>query len=116
MRKKVRVILQGVMLLQGVFWIGIGIITMINGDGGWMDVLISALMLADGIFFIGLALLIKKDVLLLKIFTGAFLFVNLVLTVTDQMGVYDYGVLVLNIAAITAFLYVYMFGDKKDNA
>ncbi|MDD5017968.1 MAG: hypothetical protein PHO15_07730 [Eubacteriales bacterium] len=113
MKKKVKIALQTVMILQGVLWIVFGMAGLTKADIGMTAALFVILMLANGILFIVLALVVEKDMLILKIFTAIFIFVNLILTITDQVGLFDYCVLILNIMSISGCLYLYLSAEKQ---
>ncbi len=95
------------MLAQAVFWVVSAVLRTVNVSGT-MDAVLAVLMLADGVAFAVLACLLKKRWLLLKIATLSFLLVNLALTVTDQMGVYDWIVLALNGIAAGSVMVLYL--------
>jgi hypothetical protein len=61
-------------------------------------------MFINGIVFIVLAVIIRINRIWVKIASFVFLGVNLILTVTDQMGVLDYVVLILNIVTIISLI------------
>lgn len=95
-------------IFQAVVWIILSIIYFFNSNS---NILIFALMVVNGICFFVLSLLLDSS----KIFRiGIFLFllINLILTFTDQMGVYDYLVLVLNIISLTAF-FIYIAKQRN---
>ncbi len=116
MRDKIVTALKVIMILQGLMWIVFGIISLAKPHGDLMTLLICTLMPANGVLFIIFALIIKKDKLLLKVFTFAFIIVNLILTVTDQTGLFDYCVLVLNIITLFGYIYFFISGRKQRGA
>lgn len=87
------------MVAQGMFWLILAttplVVSMVTGA------VVSVLMLLNGLFFIALSFFGYRS-RWLSMLTFAFLAVNLVLSVTDQMGVYDIIVLVMNILSIAA--------------
>ena len=88
------------MILQGVLWLYMATQSIITGKSG---LLVFLLMLLDGILFILLALpdIHRRRYSFIAL---AFLAGNTLLTVTDQMGVMDYLVLVWNIALLILVL------------
>ena len=110
MKKIVWIVLICIFAAQAVFWIVFGLLALSNGQ---QNTFISLLMIADGAVFGLLALLCKKEHLFIKIITLIFLFVNTVLTVTDQMGAIDIAVLVLNIIALLGCLYLFISGRSS---
>ena len=105
---------QAAMLAQAVMWTVFAVMRLIELSGS-MDMVLAILMFANAAAFAVLGCLFKKRRLLLKISTLAFLFVNMVLTFTDQMGVYDWIVLGLNIISLGGCLALYTekSSDKK---
>ena len=97
---------QVAMLAQAVLWIVFAVMRIIKISGS-MDVVLALLMVANGIAFAVLGCLLKRRWLPLKILTVSFLLINLVLTVTDQMGVYDWLVLGLNVISLGGCLVLY---------
>ncbi len=98
------------MVLQGLLWILF--ITGVLGLPATTGMLIRVLMLINGLFFIALAF-IGHRARWLSVLTVAFLVINLVLTVTDQMGVYDYTVLIMNIISIVCFITILQTAKSK---
>jgi len=84
---------QTAMLAQAALWVIFAVMRIIDISGS-MDMVWALLML--------------------KILTLAFLLVNLVLTVTDQMGVYDWLALGLNIVSLGGVVVSYWSGSRKD--
>jgi 4-amino-4-deoxy-L-arabinose transferase-like glycosyltransferase len=72
-------------------------------------------MALNAIPFILLSRLYRKT-LLLKIVTALFLAVNLILTFTDQMGLFDYIVLALNIVTLICFMIAVTKGRQKNES
>jgi len=70
-----------------------------------------ALMAANGICFLLSALLFDKGKFF-KVIIYFFLAVNLILTITDQMGFFDYFILALNVISITSLI-IYPALKKK---
>lgn len=108
MRKAARIVLVCILAVQCVFWIVSGILML---DGA-PHIVVPLLMIADGIAFGALVLLCKKRHLLIRIGAVAFLFVNLVLSVTDQLGVLDIVALILNAAALLCCLFLFIGGAE----
>ena len=93
-----------VMLAETALWLVLGIITISKSDELFPQALIGMLMLGDAIAFGVFAFLHKNKRIITNILILLFLSANVILTFTDQMGVMDYAVLVLNIVAIAAYV------------
>jgi len=65
-----------------------------------INLIIMAMMILDSLFFALFTYLADKEKLSVYIILIIFLLVNTVLTVTDQMGILDWIVLFLNLAAM----------------
>ncbi len=100
------------MAAQGLFWIIFGIIQLISIQESCKYIL-ALLMAADGIAYIVLMLISQKKYLLFKIATFLFLGVNLIFCVTDQAGLWDYLILALNVAALSAYIYILIKSPNK---
>jgi len=105
MKKTAWILLIGIFAVQSVFWIVSGTMALTAGS---QSTLIALLMIGNGVLFGAFALLCKKALLPVRIGALAFLFVNLVLTVTDQMGAVDIIALILNIIALLSCLYLFI--------
>ncbi len=112
MKKNTAIILRCLLVLQGLFWLVMSALGLLKPDAKNEQVFIAILMIANGAAFIVLALTVNKDMLLLRIFSMAFLFVNLILTVTDQMGTLDYCTLALNIVTLAGYIYLYAYKER----
>ena len=98
------------MIFQGLAWV---IFSMIVFSNKSIDNIICILMITNGICFFILAFLIdSKKIFKISIFL--FLLINLILTITDQMGFYDYMVLVLNILSLSSF-FIYAYKNMISN-
>ena len=89
------------MTTQGAFWIALSIFLFITRSQPY----IAALMLGNGFVFFASILVYNRNGFQ-KAAVIAFIAVNLILTLTDQMGIYDYIVLVLNIASLTSLIHL----------
>ena len=94
------------MLAQAAFWV-ISAFLPANSLG----IVMKLLMAADGICFAALAFLYNRN-LFLKIITPLFLAVNLILTFTDQMGLWDYIILAANVICVASFTAAMLSGRK----
>ncbi|MFZ7121291.1 MAG: hypothetical protein ACOWWH_10105 [Eubacteriaceae bacterium] len=102
MKKKIESIFTLSMIFQGLLWIILSIISLTNETV--MFPIISYMMIMNGICFILLAIIFEKN-LMIKVATMVFIILNIILTVTDQMGLIDYLVLVLNILVFLGCVY-----------
>jgi hypothetical protein len=83
-------IVQALLILQAIIWFVFGVWTWIRQSMPLVATLIlSALMLANAIIFLGIAWGIGKQIKLVFYFGLLFLFANLVLSVTDEFGIFD---------------------------
>ena len=90
------------MILQGLLWVYLCVQSIIQTTG--FPVLITGFMMINGLCFLGLAFL-RADQNRERILIVVFLTVNLILTVTDQMGLFDWIVLILNVASLTVLFF-----------
>lgn len=93
-------VFTAIMLIQAVFWLALGLF--FKSNAGFI---LNILMIADGAAFAFFAFFYNRN-LFFKIVTGLFLFINTVLTLTDQVGVYDYIILGLNLLCVFLFSYL----------
>lgn len=84
------------MAVQGVLWIAWSVFVLINHS---QNPHIAMLMLGNGLVFLVSTLVYNRN-RFFKTAVMGFVALNLILTLTDQMGLYDYIVLVLNIASL----------------
>ncbi len=84
------------MAVQGVLWIAWSVFVLINH---LQNPYIAMLMLGNGLVFLVSTLVYNRNRFFKSAVMG-FVALNLILTLTDQMGLYDYIVLVLNIASL----------------
>ena len=98
------------MLAQSVFWVVSGILLQNSPS-----IILNILMAADGTCFAALAFFYNKN-LFFKITAALFLAVNLILTFTDQIGVWDYVILVANLLCITSFSVIMVRAGKAKKA
>lgn len=98
------------MILQGLLWIVFSIIQMNTTQSYFI---VTLLMIANALAFFGFAVVFKFKILFLRILTLIFLFINLILTFTDQMGFWDYLVLALNVINIFCFIYLFKSQVKE---
>ena len=107
-----KIVFLSTMMLQCIFWLVFGIILI--ATPGNQNTVVTWLMIPNGIAFGLFVLFYRKRNLLYKILATFFLFANLILTVTDQMGFFDYLVLALNIIAIWCCLALFITKDGND--
>ncbi len=94
------------MVLQGVLYLGFAIDRLLGASsaGAVGSVVMAALLLANAIAFFVLAYLVPRHARWLQVITVAFLAVNLALSLTDQVGFWDYLVFALNLAGIGGYV------------
>ncbi len=114
MRRSLNVVVTALMLLQGVLWLAFGAYQLVTA-GSQMP-LISVLMLGNGALFTFFGLFHKKEKRWIAIAALLFLTANLILTVTDQMGLYDYLVLALDVLSIAGVLSLYIITQSAKPA
>ena len=86
----------------GIVWVVFAVIYIIRiKEVATMNWIIMGMMLGNSILFILFIYLINKKKLYIFIILAIFLLINTILTVTDQMGVYDWVVLVANLIALS---------------
>ena len=102
--KFIKITLSSIMIIQGLMWLAFSYIAFSKGNSLYMILL----MIINGICFVLSPLFLNKH----KIYKKGivlFIFINLILTFTDQMGFFDYAVLVLNILSlilVSSYLYL----------
>lgn len=114
LKKSITKIYLSIMLGQSVLWIVLSIMLIIKSIEFYPQIIIGILMIGNAIAFGVFALLYKKNNILIKLLTFVFLFANLILTFTDQMGVLDFIVLLLNI--IVVICYIILLRNRKIGA
>ena len=100
MRLTARRIYQTVMFLLSLLRVGLAIHTFVRGAG----ILLGAAMAANAVLFMVLGMQFRRG-RWMQLLTAAFLAVNLALTISDQMGIWDYLSAALDVAAISSFLW-----------
>ena len=101
---------QLLMLLQGLLWLAMALQSALSGIAVYSAIVL--LMALNGILYILLALPdIRKP--FFKLAAIAFLGVNTVLTVTDQLGFFDYLVLAWNIILLV-LVFTIVLPRKQD--
>lgn len=114
LKKSITKIYLSIMLGQSVLWIVLSIMLIIKSIEFYPQIIVGILMIGNAIAFGVFALLYKKNNILIKLLTFVFLFANLILTFTDQMGVLDFIVLLLNI--IVVICYIILLRNRKIDA
>ncbi len=96
------------MILQSLLWIIFSVVTFAKND---TLIIVCILMLVNGILFFVFSQIFQENKL---VQSAIFLFLaaNLILTFTDQMGFFDYLVMIFNILSIVSLI-VYI--PKKKN-
>jgi hypothetical protein len=101
MKKTAGIVLQVDLVIQSAFWIFDSFYYLVcYGFDELQHLFIITLLFADGVGYAIFALLGGKKIFFVNFSLLVFLFINSILTVTDQMGICDYGILALNILAI----------------
>lgn len=103
MTKTAGLIYKLIMMLQALFWVITGVNMLVGQPNHYI---IASLMVINGAAFVLLYYLVTKKGFFIRACTFLFLFVNLALTLTDQMGIYDYIILILNVLAVACLIYI----------
>lgn len=98
------------MAVQGVLWASWSLFILMNHS---QPSYIGMLMLGNGLVFLASTLVYNRN-RFFKIAVMGFIAINLILTLTDQMGLYDYIVLVLNIASLVFWFVIWKFSRTYD--
>lgn len=98
------------MVSQTLIWIVFGVIFL--ADESYFSVTVPLLMLLNGLAFSVFCWLFITKGVLVRLIALAFIFMNLVLTVTDQMGTFDYIVFALSILASVCSITLILRGRK----
>ncbi len=96
-------------IIQSLLWIVFSFIYFFKDDTIF---LICLLMLINGIFFFLSALFFNKGKLL-QIFIFVFIAVNLILSLTDQTGFFDYLVFVFDIISLISLVIFVLVNKNK---
>lgn len=94
--------------VQGALWVCFSVF----GSDKAKMLPLALLMFLNGCAFVSAAIFAQR-LKRAKWLPAVFLAVNLLLTITDQMGAFDYIVLVLNIATIAAFVLSFVYAKRK---
>jgi hypothetical protein len=108
--KAVKSVFIILMAVQGVLWISWSVFVFINRS---QPSYIGMLMLGNGLVFLVSTLVYNRN-RFFKTAVMGFIAINLILTLTDQMGLYDYIVLVLNIASLVFGVVIWKFLRNYD--
>jgi hypothetical protein len=96
-----KLILQITMGLQSIYWLINAIFYgVLSGLKPFSALLVGVLMLVDGLLFGYFTMFERKWILANDYVLFGFLLVNAVVSITGQMGVFDYVVLGLNLLAL----------------
>ena len=110
--KSIKILYKVIMIAQSVMWIVFAIVLLTTKQSSTHPI-VTALMIANGVVFFAFLLLAETKNVFLRILTLAFLAINLVLSFTDQIGLFDYVAMALNILAILCFSYLLKHHQKK---
>jgi hypothetical protein len=103
--QRITLVIRGLFLFKALVWVVFGIVHLTLFRTHLAPIL-AALLFIDAIVFFWLyRVIIKRNSLILK-FAVAFLIANIVLTITDQFGIYDLLVLIVD-AVLLALLIQY---------
>lgn len=108
--KITRIMFRILMIAQGLLWLVLAGISIFNQALGYQ--IISILMAINGLCFIVFAFMLNKKAIS-KFIVFGFLGINVIFTLTDQVGLYDYIVLGLSIATILLGIFYCLRCDKK---
>ena len=117
MKSRADLLLKIIMPAQGLLWLAFVLWRVFDESDALStgETVLIILMALNAILFVLLSRLYRKA-LLLKIVTALFLAVNLILTFTDQMGLFDYIVLALNIVTSICFMIAVTKGRQKNES
>ena len=97
----IRITLQVILFILFIFWIVFSVLYIRNaGHPSLINWIIMILMILDGVLFISFSIILRIGKLIIPILLIVFLLVNTILTITDQMGTYDWVVFCLNLIAL----------------
>jgi hypothetical protein len=105
--------LRAILAAQCPFWIVSAAVFPFRYGTGAAPLAVAALMAIDGVAFAVLALLAVRESRLVRWTTLLFLLANAVLTVTDQMGAWDWAVLAANLIGLAAAVTVLATGKRR---
>jgi hypothetical protein len=105
MNKQVSTLLkttQAAFFLNALVWLVFAVMSFslaFNGAGNWRFVL-STLMVINASIFVGFGFLIRKGQSRVFFLGILYVAVNVVLSITDQFGWFDFGILLLNLIVL----------------
>ncbi|MEX1377420.1 MAG: hypothetical protein AB1Z23_08080 [Eubacteriales bacterium] len=97
------------MIVQSLVWIFLSAVYFFTINS---SIYILVLMSANAICFFGLALIRDRNIFF-NMLIYVFVIINLVLSLTDQMGKYDYLVLFLNIISLISYIFYKLKKPKE---
>jgi len=109
--KRLKTCFNLIMIVQIVVWVVFAVLSYFVFT---KSILNSLLMLCNSVGFLIIFLLFSKN-LFFKICSQVYVLINLVLTITDQMGLADYFVLALNFVC-SIILQFYMIALRRENS
>jgi len=100
---------QALFFLNTLIWLAFGIVTLVRMTDGYpgqavMAVVIGGMMFGNALLMLVSGLCIGKARKLSFVFALAVLAINILLTLTDQFGVYDFATLVIDLAILGLLL------------
>lgn len=105
-------ILKLLLIFQFVFLVIAGLDFYLNADIDFIaKVVIASLLIIDGLLYLMMIHILKFKVKSIEIFFTSFVLINIVLTFTDEVGLWDYIILLINIV----ILITYFIGKKVNN-
>jgi hypothetical protein len=99
-------LIKAVFLLQAVFWFGLSVFHFF-GFLAPENTLMAGLLFVDGAIFLGLFFIIAKKHKLIYCFATFFVVANIILTITDQFGLADLVVLIVDVILLFSLIIWY---------
>lgn len=101
-------IAQILLAVQAVIWLGFGMWTWVRPSAiPSLMIVLSILMVANTPIFLGIAWGIGKRIQLAFYVAVGFLAIHLLLTITDQAGIFDLLIFILDLATLGFLVWIY---------
>ena len=101
-------IAQGLLLVQAMIWLGFGLWTWFRPSATpSMMIILALLMIVNTPIFLGMAWGIGKRIRLAFYLALIFLAIHFILTITDQAGIFDLLIFILDLATLVFLVWIY---------
>lgn len=114
MQRKLIKSCQIIAIINIIFWLAIAIYFSFFKFASYENYLIIKLLLfLEPVFFAIVLVGLIKKIKIIYIFSILFVFANGLLSITDELGLYDIASLILNLSLLTNLLLIWKYFSKK---